>query len=423
LGAVPLYFFAKDTLNSRVVAVVFSLLYLLYPPLQGVNWFDFHLQAFLPFFFFCAIYFLTKEKWPYYFLFIFLSLTVAENVSITVVFIGMYCFWRFRKQVLEAIRTRELVDKRLIVPILTIVLAVLWVRFAGWTKQAYFPFNPIYTQLYKAVSHWSVLGIQDDPIKLPMYLIMQPGRALEALSYDYQLKFLYVILLFGPLLFLSFRSSITAISLAWLVPAMLSNYTPYYTIGAHYPAYPVAFIFLGAVDAMKKDAMSFRLPTIISHTKKLLLVSLLFTLFISPLSPAMTTLENSFPHFADYHLPTMTRHDELLQAIADIVPSNASILTQSNIFPHFSRRVDAYVYPLQEYNGTELQNYVEDLFRKSEYVMTDELSDQYYANLILSSIQCPRDYGLYAYGDRICLFKKNYSGETLFLNAQNISIG
>jgi len=168
---------------------------------------------------------------------------------------------------------------------------------------------------------------------------------------------------------------------------------------------------------LKKDAMPFRLPTLVSYTKKLLLVSLLFTLFISPLSPVMATLGNSFPSFADYHLPTMTRHEELLQAIVDIVPGNASILTQNNIFPHFSRRVNAYAYPLSEYNGTELQNYIGDLFKKSEYVMADKLSDNYTASLILSRIQCPKDYGLYAYGDGIYLFKQNYSGETLFLHA------
>jgi uncharacterized membrane protein len=417
LGAVPLYFFAKNTLNNKVIAVAFSLAYLLYPPLQGVNWFDFHVQAFLPLFFLCAVYFLSKEKWPYYFLFIFLSLAVAENVPITVVFLGIYCFWRFRKQIIEAIKTRRLFDKRLIVPILTIVVALLWIFFAGWIQQAYFPINPAFTQLYKAVSHWSVLGVKDDPIKLPIYLITTPGRALDALYYDFPLKLIYLILLFGPLLFLSFRSSITAVSLAWLVPAMFSNYSPYYTIGDHYPAYIVAFIFLGAVEAIKKDKKSFSLPTLSSYTKKLLFIGLLFTLFVSPLSPVITTWGNSFPHFADYHLPTMTGHEELLQTIADIVPDNASILTINNIFPHFSRRIDAYVYPLdsmiQGYNGTELQNYIGDLFKKSDYVMTDNTTDPYTTNLIFSRIQSV-DYGrLYAYGDGIYLFKKNYSGETL----------
>ncbi len=107
LGAVPLYFFAKNSLNNKVIAVVFSVAYLLYPPLQGANWFDFHVQAFLPLFFFCAMYFLADEKWPSYFLFVFLSLTVAENVPITVVFIGLYGFWRFRTRIINAIENAK----------------------------------------------------------------------------------------------------------------------------------------------------------------------------------------------------------------------------------------------------------------------------------------------------------------------------
>ena len=101
LGAVPLYFFTKDALNNRVLAVAFSLSYLLYPALHGVNSFDFHVQAFLPLFFFCLMYYLGKEKWPHYFFFLFMSLFVAENVPVIMIFIGLYCFWLYRKDIVE----------------------------------------------------------------------------------------------------------------------------------------------------------------------------------------------------------------------------------------------------------------------------------------------------------------------------------
>lgn len=421
LGAVPLYFFAKRSLNNKVIGVAFSLLYLLYAPLQGVNWFDFHVQAFLPLFFFCVVYFLTEEKWIHYFVFIFLSLMVAESVSIIVVFLGLYCFWRFRKQLVEAIKWRKLFDKRLLIPVLTITIALVWMFFAGWIKQSFFPFNPVYTQLYKAVDHWSVLGVKDDPTKLPLYIITAPGKALDALSYDYPLKLLYILLLFGPLLFLSFRSSITAVSFAWFIPAFFSNYSPYYTIGNQYAAYVIAFIFLGAVEAIKKDKKSFSLPTLSSYTKQLLAISILFIVVVSPISPVMANIEHDFPHFADYYPPTITSHDELLQTIANLVPNDASILTINNIFPHFSSRADAYVYPLpwmiQEYNCTELQNYIDGLFMKSDYVMTDNATDPYTTGLILSEIHSFEEYGLYAYGDGIYLFEKNYTGGTLTFGA------
>ena len=455
LGAVPLYFFAKNALNNKAVAVVFSLAYLFYPPLQGVNWFDFHVQAFLPLFFFCAIYFLANENFPRYFLFVFLALTVAENVPITVAFLGLYCFWRFRKRIVSAVKSRKLVDKNLLVPILTIAIAVAWLFLALWVRQANWPFNPKYTLLYKAVDNWSVLGVQDDPNKLPIYLItqLQPNKliyistqplrgslpfgvmsnAAQALSYDWPIKALYLFLLFGPLLFLSFRSSIGAVSLAWLVPALFSNYMPYYTIGDHFPAYPVAFIFLGAVEGLRKSSLSAGLPSLpklASRTKALLVVGLVFTLLVSPLSPVMGQMDKRFPYFADYHLPEMTPHDDILQKICDMVPGNASILTQNDIFPHFSNRVNAYVYPLSLMfeRSTEtdlekdLENYVEGLFQKSQYVMTDTTTDAgeyslsadiyYKEGLVYSKNQTVRDFRLVADRDGICLFEKNNLGQT-----------
>jgi uncharacterized membrane protein len=402
LGAVPLYFFAKNALKNRVIAVVFSIAYLFYPLLQGVNWFDFHVQVFLPLFFFSTIYFLVKEKWLPYFLFIFLSLTVAENVPITVVFIGLYCFWRFRKQVFGALKARKFLDARLIAPVLTIVVALIWIFFAGWIRQTLFPFDPAYTQLYKAVDNWSVLGLKvdpnigryDDPIKLPLYLIQGiiPGtyNTYGALTHDFWLKMFYVVLLFGPLLFLSFRSSITAISLAWLVPAIFSNYRPYYMIGDQFPAYPIAFIFLGAVEAVGKGLPQFQLlyrlrslklkgpiriklsslkspplrflrwlqgetskasiPVKSSSLKHYAIVifsvSLVFTVILSPISPVVpSTVKKDFV-FADYTLPVPDDHTRNLMAIAALVPDTASILTTNTIFAHFSGRANAYAYPL-----------------------------------------------------------------------------
>jgi uncharacterized membrane protein len=359
-------------------------------------------------------------------LFVFLSLTVAENLPITVVFIGLYGFWRFRTRIINALKTRKIADITFFVPILTIVMSVAWLFFAGWIRQVNWVVNPAFMQLYKAVDHWSVLGITDDPNKLPIYVITQPSRAVAALAYDLPLKLLYLVLLLGPLLFLSLGSSITFISLAWLVPALLSNYTPYYTIGDHFPAYPVAFIFLGAVEGLRKISLSGDRPSLaklVRRTKALLVVSLVFTLTISPLSPVMTIAGNNFPQFSDYHPPIVTPHDMLLQSISDMVPSNASVLTQNSIFVHFSSRANAYVYPLpfmQGYNDTELHTYVEGLFQKSQYVMTDASTDNYTASLILLRITTVGDYGLVANTttvDGICLYEKNYFGPIVSFGA------
>jgi uncharacterized membrane protein len=463
LGAVPLYFFAKNSLNNKTIAVAFSVAYLLYPPLHGVNWFDFHAQAFLPLFFFSTFFFLFKEKWPQYFLFVVLSLMVAENVPITVAFIGLYCCWRFRKQIVNALKTHNLDEPKLIVPVVTIGLSIVWFFFARWISQTYFPFDVDYTNLFKAVDNWRELGISGDPLLLPYYsitrLFMIPGT-INALLYDYPLKLLYLFLLFGPLLFLSIRSSIAAISLAWIVPALLSNYSPYYVIGDHFPAYPLAFLFLAAVEALRPKPQEqipsallrrlrrlsqllfrwfgsltrirrivsrcLRLPGLKTCKKLLLLGSVLFALIVSPLSPVMIWAKNEFPYFGDYYMPVVTRHDQIEQQIVDLVPAGASILTTNSIFPHFSSRLNAYVYPLdsmiQNYGAKLNETYIIlGLFGNSTFVMTDtsRALDNYTSYLINLSInETFTDFRVRAQSDDgICLYEKGYLGDILNFTA------
>jgi uncharacterized membrane protein len=418
LGAVPLYFFAKKVLNVRTTAVVFSLVYLFYPPLQGINWFDFHLQSFLPLLFFCTIYFLSEEKWFPYFGFLFLSLMVAENVPILILSIAVYGFWLFRKQFFDSIKERTMVDKRIVIPILTTVLALAWWFFALWIQQTYFPINSAYSQLYKAVDNWSVLGLQGDPVTLPLYVLLNIGKSINALSYDFYLKVLYVFLLFGPLLFLSFRSLITGITLAWLVPAFLSNYSPYYIIGTQYPAYIVAFIFIGAVYGIKKSASSLRFPSLSFHTKSLLLTGFLFAVFVSPLSPVMVAVNNNATSFADYYPPSITDHDKTLQAIVNLVPKNASILTQNNIFPHFSNRVNAYAYPveviLNRAPPDAMDAYLDEIVKKSDFILVDSISDPSASTAIIAKADALGAYGTYANADGIYLLKKGFQGDPVF---------
>jgi uncharacterized membrane protein len=462
LGAIPLYFFSKSALNNRVTSVAVTLAYLLYPPLQGVNWFDFHVQAFLPFFIFSAFYFLFKEKWPHYFLFIVLSFTVSENVPITVVFVGLYCFWRFRENIFQAVKSRMFTKPCVIVPFLTIASALAWLFFAGLVKGAYFPVNPVFDQLYKAASNWHVLGLSGDPIGLPYFLIKNlvpvsgTTGTFAALVYDYPLKLLYICLLFGPLLFLSIRSSIAAITLAWLVPALFSNYPTYYLIGNHYPAYPLPFIFLAAVEALKPKPQLqtptlpteklyslaqpisrrlgglsrkiqagniFKLPSLKTCTKLLLVCSVLFALFVSPLSPTMTAMKNVLPYFSDYYPPTITAHDQMTQKIAALVPKNASILTVSNIFAHFSDRVNAYAYPLewvvQRYES-DLEGWINGLITASDYIIIDNQTAPFESDRILNNAEFSLQFGLNSCYSRgydatdntvICLFKRGYNAE------------
>jgi uncharacterized membrane protein len=395
----------------------------MYAPLHGVNWFDFHLQAFLPLFFFSAIYCLTKEKWLSYFFFTVLAITLADNVAITVVFMGLYCAWRFRRQLYSGVLQRNFRETKIFIPFATIGLGISWLLAARWIKGALFSINPSFHQIYLDTRSWSVLGIDNDPIMMPISIIINPSKAFEAFSYDLYVKLFFVLLIFGPLILRSLRSSIILVSLAWLGPALLSNNAAYYLLGVQYPAYVIPFVFAAAVFAFESSPRLLQNPEFIEYLKAILVVAVVSALFISPLSPLLKPSGSQTPpYFSDYKVPTLGPHEILLQKTVELVPPDASVLTQNNIFPHFSSRSNAYVFPLdwmiQSSSGNELnelQNYIEGLFQKSQYVMVDASSDWPTANFTLTRIQILKDFELYAKGDDIYLYLKSYAGNATTL--------
>src|SRR5216684_2099843 len=84
LAAVPIYLLAKNELSNNYVAAFLSCAYLAYPFVQGINWFDFHVESFLPLFFGFSIYYMRKESWKSFLLFILLALTVIEDAAVIV---------------------------------------------------------------------------------------------------------------------------------------------------------------------------------------------------------------------------------------------------------------------------------------------------------------------------------------------------
>jgi uncharacterized membrane protein len=411
LGALPLYWFASERLKNNLVAAGFSLAYILYPILHGANWFDFHIQCMLPVFFFSAMYHLEQESWTKYFVFTFLALAVGESVSLVVFFMGVYGVLKYRSLLSRAIGQRKLDSKKVLIPIVTLIVSTIWFLASKWIQNSFFPVDPAFMDYYKAVDWWSVLGIAGDPIRMPIHILLNPLRVAQALTYDAYLKLLYFVLAFGSLLFLPFKSSVTLITLPVLLPAFLSNYSPFYMLGVHYPLYYIPFLFLATVEGAKKYKNGEGTAIIKGRIKSILMILVIFSLFASPLSPLLNTMEVPIPHFSDYSLPIVSEHETILQGVIALVPSNVSILTQNNIFPHFSNRLEAYVYPLPhvfDFAPREAREYVDQIMLKSEYVLVDTGYDRETALHIISDVTRRYEgFTVLRYEDGIYLYKRD----------------
>jgi uncharacterized membrane protein len=407
LGALPLYLLTKELLKSNKAGFMLAIAYLLYPALQGANWIDFHPPALLPLLFFSLCYFMIKHRWKLYFPCVLLTLMIEEHVVFMVLIIAAYYFLiSGNVKSLFKLNKPLRMDEKL-ASIITLLVCIIYYAFSVYIKN-YFPIDPKYVELLKATSAYSVLGVKGDPILFPFFVLSNPQNAFNALMYDYPLKFLYIIFLFGPLLFIPFKSKLSIGIIALLALFLFSNYNAYYSVGTQYPLYVVPLIFIAAIYGLRKFDFHVRS----SILKTTLMVTLLFTVSISPISP----ISNSFARewLLWYPIISLTPNENTvsLNNLVNVIPSNASVLTQNNIFSHISSRVNAYVIPLSNVaNDTE---YIRSLISSSEYVLLDLTLQDSNTKFVFDEITRNNSHGVYALASDAILFKRGFQGDPLF---------
>jgi len=421
IAAIPLYLIAKTKLKSKWAAFFLVLAYFLYPPLHGVNWFDFHPQAFIPLFMFITLYYVDKGKLLPSLIFTTLTLSVEETgTSLLMIILGIYLLLHYRKEI--KVKTRSESNEKTIyldisvgtipsILIILIIFSLIWFLTAQWVKSTFFPINPEFYSNYKASKNWAVLGV-DDPIKIPFYVFSHPNKVVQALRYDVFWKFIYIVLLFGSLAFLPLRSGFVLVISVFLIPFLLSNYLPYYMVGHQYAAYVIPLVFMATIDALSTSRNDPDRKAILC----LLTTSVIFFSIASPLGPISAYNNISL----DYKPLKITReemkHISLLNEVIESIPPDASVLTQNNIFCHFSNRVNAYTIPsftLEDPDAWKFIGYARQLIKKVDYIVLDTKKDIYTPSFVTTLIK--DDFGLRAYGDGILLFKRGYIGSPIFL--------
>jgi len=95
----------------------------------------------------------------------------------------------------------------------------------------------------------------------------------------------------------------------------------------------------------------------------------------------------------------------------NVIPPNASVLTQNTIFPHVSNRINAYAIPLSDVmNNTE---YIRSLINSSEYILLDLSWQDLNTNFVLNETYYNNSYGVYALASNAILLKRGFQGEPI----------
>lgn len=383
LAALPIYKLAEEQLKSRLVGLTFALVYLMYPAIQWVNWCDFHVQAFLPFFFTFTIYYATKRNWFQYFVFLFLSLMCIEHVAFITFFIGLYIIWKYRQTIILEIKHSRIFASEVLVPLLTVIVSIIWYCFTLWQRDTFFPINPVTIEEFLGAPNFTILGAKS-PMEIPILIFLRPLNAIRALIYNGHMKLLFLFLIFSPIAFYSFKELSALIpTIPWFMFSFMSQTLDHYALGNQYPAFITAFVFISAIFGVKKVCQSGEDKNIKKPLKKILICSVTIFVISSPLSPFVYVL---FPEKAIF----IGEHERILSNIVSKLPQNASILTQDNIFPHVSHRVNAYVVPIRHLT-TSIRDLVIDFVNQTidhvEYVLLDNKTDPVSTSLVVSLLE------------------------------------
>lgn len=368
LAAIPIYKLAREKSGNSTTGLIFALAYLVYPPIHHVNVYDFHVQAFLPLFFGYTLCSLSKENWSKYFIFLVLALMCEEHAAWIVFFIGVYVGWRYRKEMIEALKNKAFFNRYIVITLTTMALSLLWYGFTLWQRDTFFSPNPETMIEFLGSGNFGILGASN-PIEVPILIVLRPWNAVQALAYDGALKLVFLVFMFGPLAFLSFKSPSALLpAVPSLTFSLFSQSTFHHILGTQYPAYFTAFIFYAAILGLNAQSRNMK-----RSLKLVVGASIVVFMCISPLSPIVTL----FP--TDYDGAAFNEHERLLADVVRTVPPDASILTQDNLFPHVSHRINAYVVPDRWIHSGDIRNIAIDFTNQTldnvEYVLIDSKTD------------------------------------------------
>jgi hypothetical protein len=247
----------------------------------------------------------------------------------------------------------------------------------------------------------------DSPAQVPLRVLTDPAKAFKAVSYDWFDKNVYALSLFTPTLFLGFLSPATLIPAApWFAVSILSNYPPYYRLGFQYPTLVLPFIYVSLIAGLERLSRSLKQGDGVSVKAVLtglMVIHAASCVALSPLSP----FTDGFSLSPAYIKPRAGERSLRLTEMLTLIPPEASVLTQDNIFPHVSNRLDAYVMVPEIAQDPETWRRANSTLMalRTDYILLDMETDPHGTAKTAFHIVAHGNYSLLAFYDNIYLYQ------------------
>ncbi len=373
-AAIPLYMFAR-TLLGRLSSTLLALAYLLFAPLHGPQFYDFHwLPLCIPFYFFLFYAISARKNWLAV-LMILILFAIREDIAIGLACLGTFLF-------VTGTRVR-----------FGAVLAIVSAAWFGINKFGIMPwagswwFENMYSELFAdgRPSYGNVIKT----------LISNPFFALS--TFVRGPKLTYLLHMFAPLVFLPVRRLpfLFLFLPGTFLTLMTTGYWPTLSIAFQYTSNWIPFAFGAAAVCLHLMGRGPQGKLRVAAAMGALCVVVTSHSYDFGAIIQRESFTGGFGHINfDMSDPARARYADMLSVVSKI-PGDASVAATEYMSPHVSARKEAYVFRYDvgpvDYIFISDNEVVPDLRR----ALTDKFKKE--------------TYGLYAKGkDEFYLFKRNY---------------
>ena len=358
-AAVPLYAFAKTQI-PRWSAVLVALAYLLYAPLHGPNFYDFHWLPISIFVIFCLFWALATRRnwavWPFFFL----AISIREDIPVGLVLLGIF-------MVVAAKRVALGVSMAVLATISFVLIKfVIMTSAGGWW------FENIYKDLIPPGQH----GYQS----IVQTILINPSYFLTTLLHKDKLT--YALHIFAPLAFLPARRAVLLLGAGggFFFTLMTTGYPWTLSIAFQYSSHWIPYLFGASVLALRwmgqhpNGGIVKRRAATGALCLGVVLHSLVFGCLLQQ-SHFIGGFQQIPFKFTDEEKARYARLREVIRAI----PQGASVAATDSESPHITNRVSAYSLNLNvedpdyllirrgSVSSGDARTNVERVFRRNQY--------------------------------------------------------
>ena len=371
-GALPVFWLAKEKLNSEKIAIIFSIGYLLYPAIQNANLMDIHGVTFAAPFLMFAFYYLQKRRIGLFTIFAGLAIISREDSALILFMMGLYAFFILKEKKLGAI---------------VALAGFLWF-FIWYERMAIRSMLglPAFVIMEGAEAHWDHLrNVTQDPFYLITFLAKK-----------YNLR--YFFYLFGPVALLSFFDLKTLlIATPMFAINLLSSYYYTHDVEHYYSATIAPFIFISAIYGTQSLLGRFKDKS--KNDRRLTYLSIvvfscaLFFFFLK---------SNAF----DIKKWQITDHHRIIKKVMAQIPQEASLSAEHKLAVHTAERHELYVF---NDNVGKVDYILYDFYAPRVNIITRKTFNMPFTwpdNDSIRKVLRDSNYGIVEYQDGVCLLKK-----------------